>query len=103
MGGFVYLICDGERFKIGVTTTTLKKRLRELQTGNPNELWISKSYKTLTPFRLEQLLHVKFKINKVKNEWFELNAHEVINFNKTCDKLQNIVDSLKDNPYIKNI
>ena len=101
--GFVYLICDGEHFKIGVTTGTLEKRLKQLQTGNPNELWISKSYKTDTPFKVEQMLHIKFKINKIKNEWFELDAYNVVHFTEVCEKIQIIVDSLKDNPYIKNI
>ena len=101
--GFVYLICDGEHFKIGVTTGTLEKRLKQLQTGNPNELWISKSYKTMTPFRLEQLLHVYFKNNNVKNEWFELDAYTVLHFTEICEHTQKIIDALADNPYIKNI
>ena len=39
MEGFVYLLCDGEKFKIGMTKhKDIYKRIKELQTGNPNEI-----------------------------------------------------------------
>ena len=38
--GFVYLLCDGEHFKIGMTKKDIYKRISELQTGNPNEIWL---------------------------------------------------------------
>lgn len=101
MRGIVYLICDGEKFKIGVTTGKIEKRLRELQTGNPNELWVSHYYETETPFRLEQMLHTKFHTTNVKNEWFDLDAYSVVHFCEICETTQKIIDCMKNNPYIK--
>ena len=37
--GFIYLLCAGNLFKIGVTEQTIEKRIRDLQTGNPEEIW----------------------------------------------------------------
>ena len=45
--GFVYLLCDGEKFKIGMTRGRIEKRITELQTGNPNEIWIRSYYETM--------------------------------------------------------
>ena len=79
--GIVYLICDGDKFKIGVTTKTLEKRLRELQTGNPYELFVSNYYETDTPFKLETMLH---------NRYFNTNDDDTMmdlqKFNKFLDE-----------------
>lgn len=49
--GFVYLIGEDEttnRFKIGVTKCNdINKRLKKLQTGNSNELFIKHVYETM--------------------------------------------------------
>lgn len=101
MKSIVYLICDGEKFKIGVTKKPLEKRLKELQTGNPYELFISNYYETDTPFKLETMLHNKYFKNKVKNEWFDMNAHDVAHFHEICNHYQNIINSLKTNIFFK--
>lgn len=101
MRGFVYLICDGEHFKIGVTKNNIEKRLHQLQTGNSNELFLRSYYETDTPFRLEQMLHTKFHTTNVKNEWFDLDTYSVVHFVEICEYLQTIINSLKSNLYIK--
>lgn len=101
--GIVYLICDGEKFKIGVTTKTLEKRLRELQTGNPYELFVSNYYETDTPFKLETMLHNKYFNTNVKNEWFDVTAHDVAHFHEICEHYQEIIESLQDNIFFKNV
>ena len=60
--GYVYLIedTDNNRYKIGVTKD-LDKRLRNLQTGNSNQLKFLCAYKTNYPYRLESMLHRKFE------------------------------------------
>lgn len=100
---FVYLICDGEKFKIGVTTKSLEKRLRELQTGNPYELFISNFYETNTPFKLETMLHNRFFGTKIKNEWFDMTAHDVAHFHEICEHCQNIIDSMRENIFFKAV
>ena len=99
MSGFVYLLCDGERFKIGMTRGTIEKRISELQTGNPNEIFISAYHKTEHPMKVEQMMHLRYKISKVKNEWFNLSIDQVVSFNKECDKCEQLIESLKTNPF----
>ena len=88
--GYVYLICDPIKdfFKIGITTGTIEKRIKELQTGNAGELFIRDYFKTDTVFKLEQLLHSKFILKHIHGEWFQLDVNDVLNFRKTCEELQ---------------
>lgn len=100
---FVYLIGEDEtinRFKIGVTKCNdINKRLKKLQTGNSNELFIKHVYETDRPFKLETMLHNYYKHNNILNEWYELSPDDVKSFCSVCNKMQTIIDSLSDNPY----
>ena len=101
--GYVYLLCDGEKFKIGMTRQKdIHKRISELQTGNPNEIFISAYYKTKYPYRVEQYMHGKYYNKNVKNEWFDLEVKDIINFTKNCEEYENmILRSMKDNPFFE--
>lgn len=100
MNGFVYLLCDGEHFKIGMTKQkNIHKRIAELQTGNPNEIWLHSYYETKYPYKVEQMMHNKYKNANVKNEWFDLSSKDVINFKNTCKDCELIIESLSDNPF----
>ena len=51
--GYVYLICDSghdNMFKIGVTKQPIEKRLKQLQTGNGSEIFLSAYHETEYPF-----------------------------------------------------
>jgi len=98
--GFVYLLCDGEKFKIGMTRGKIKKRVAELQTGNPNEIWIHSYYETEYPEKIEKMLHGRHVTSKVKNEWFDLSASEVCNFKNECKQCEELLKILRDNPFI---
>lgn len=99
--GYVYLICDpsNELYKIGVTRSKDSNRIKKLQTGNPSELFIVSIYEHENPFRLETMLHNKFKNKKVLNEWFKLNQDEAINFSSICEEMSLRIRSLSDNPF----
>jgi len=101
--GFVYLIGEENeenKYKIGSTKCKdINKRLKQLQTGNSNPLFIKAYYETSRPFRLETMLHNRFKKYNVIGEWFELNKDDVESFESVCHSLQNIIDCLKENPY----
>lgn len=100
MEGFVYLLCDGENFKIGMTKQkNINKRILELQTGNPNEIWCVKYYKTQWPYKVEQMLHFRHKKSNIKNEWFNMTTEEVINFINECKDCENLIKSLESNPF----
>ena len=58
---YVYLIGqngDSDYYKIGSTRASdLNKRIKQLQTGNSNQLYLKHSFQTDTPFKLERMLH----------------------------------------------
>lgn len=99
--GYVYLICDPatDRFKIGVTRNLKSDRVKKLQTGNSTELFVSDTYETEWPFRLETLLHNHFRNKQVLNEWFALDVKDVIGFQTICKALEDNIRALKDNPF----
>lgn len=100
-GGYIYLICDNANnlYKIGVTKSTIENRIKKLQTGNATELFITAYHKTQYPFRIEKMLHNHFRNNNVLNEWFELSVDDVVNFNNICDKMEERIKALMDNPF----
>lgn len=99
--GFVYLLCDGDKFKIGMTKhKDINKRIQELQTGNPYEIWLRDYYETDNPLKIEKMMHVRHASSNIKNEWFDLTAEEVINFKNECMQCEKILEALKDNPSI---
>ena len=101
--GFVYLIGEENmenKYKIGSTKCKdINKRLKQLQTGNSNPLYIREYYETSRPFKLETMLHNKYKDYNVIGEWFEMSEESINEFKKECERFQNIIDSLKENPY----
>lgn len=90
--GFVYLLGeftdDGSRCKIGVTRGSVEKRLKKLQTGNPNEIYVIAQYETEYPFEIENLMHMKYFGRKVKNEWFELTNIDKGKFLEDCQNFE---------------
>lgn len=102
---FVYLIgeVDNEnKYKIGVTKhNNIQNRIKELQTGNSNELFIKDYFETKYPYKLEKMLHRHFYDKNLLNEWFSLSKDDVDSFKETCLKYNNILDSLKFNPFFK--
>ena len=101
MGGYVYLICDPgqDTYKIGVTRDLAQKRLKRLQTGNASELHIIHSVYATYPFRLETILHNKFKHKRATGEWYYLNQDDIKNFEQTCTEAINLIELMKDNPF----
>lgn len=104
--GYVYLICDpaNDTYKIGVTRNINSNRLKKLQTGNSTELHIVTTYKCDYPFRLEKMLHNHFNSKHEYNEWFNLQGNDVFSFIEVCERLNNNIKCLLDNPFFnKNL
>ena len=101
--GYVYLIGNEEmpnRYKIGSTRAKdVNKRLKQLQTGSSSKLYIKESFETEHPFKLEKMLHNRFKSSSIIGEWFELSENDVTNFNYVCEEKMEIIKSLKENPF----
>lgn len=100
---FVYLIgnIDNDNIcKIGVTKKhNINERMNQLQTGSSNELYIRDYFETKYPYKLENMLHRHFHNKNILNEWFELSNDDIMNFKNICKKYENILLSLKENPF----
>ena len=73
---YVYVITsDRDRkdnlYKIGVAKD-IKRRLKQLQTGNPAQLYYLKSFLTKKPYQIEGKIHGMFDEHRCVGEWFEL-------------------------------
>jgi len=105
--GYVYLMVDfnsnPEKYKIGVTSKSPEKRLKQLQTGSSGKINLLRKYKSPLYKKIEKFLHIKYFIYKCDggSEWFELPDYEVINFIKECQKSEESLKNLINNPFFK--
>lgn len=106
--GWLYLIkeenvCDGNRYKIGVTSEKdANKRLKKLQTGNPNKLSFLGVFETKYPYKLESIMHGQYSDKNILGEWYELDDEDIIKFVPLCERFNKIIESLNDNPFFNN-
>lgn len=100
----VYLLCDADSslYKIGMTRGSVEKRIKKLQTGNGNDIFLVDYYETEYPFFIENTLHQRHWPEHKLNEWFKLTDKSVFNFKDECKKIEQMIIDLKDNPFIKN-
>jgi len=102
--GYVYLIGESgndNRYKIGSTRCKdINKRLKQLQTGNSEELYVKECFETMHPFKLEKMLHNRFRSSNLIGEWFDLSKCDVEAFKKVCEQYSNTLELLKDNPFL---
>jgi hypothetical protein len=106
--GFVYLLVnygsDPETYKIGITTGQIDKRIKNLQTGNSNEIILLKFYKSRFYRQIEKSLHKKYSYLKTNggNEWFMLPPNSIFDFVKDCQNINSQIEILvkMGNPFI---
>lgn len=82
-GKILYFISDGDFVKVGVANDVYK-RLRELQTGNPQNLFIEAKFEGLG--YLESYCHNQLKKFHYRNEWFKIDTAEAKNLLKLIIK-----------------
>jgi len=102
---FVYLMCDSGQdncFKIGVTRGAIEKRMKKLQTGNGEEIFLADYFETEYPFFIERMMHQRYFSEKKLNEWFTLTAEEKSRFKADCMEFEQMANELKDNVFLKN-
>lgn len=89
----IYLINQygTDKYKIGTTRKDTNKRKKQLQTGNADELVVTREFNTEHPFNLEKLLHLKYSNKSFIGEWFELTDNDVLTFIDNCNKLNNVI------------
>ncbi len=70
-GGYVYIISDGDYYKIGKTNSFPSRRLKEISSCQPRDYKLVAFYFTSEISEVEKRLHNKFCKFKVKGEWFK--------------------------------
>ena len=73
--------------------------MKQLQTGNGTELHLVNYHQTFYPYRIEQMLHNRFSDKREMGEWFRLNIDDISSFKEICEKFEEIIDLMKDNPF----
>jgi predicted GIY-YIG superfamily endonuclease len=95
---FVYLIrlSDNSTYKIGVTKN-INKRIKELQTGNAEEIFLVDKYESDNAFKIEKALHNFFQHKKKLNEWFDFGIEDELKFKELCLTIDNNLKFLEKN------
>lgn len=95
MKSYIYIITDGEHYKIG-KTNNIKQRLKSLSTGSPKTLSIVDMFNVDKEYigYVESKLHDKFKKYNINGEWFSSEIRDYIPDVKTT--IENIVKDIGD-------
>ena len=105
--GYVYLLCawPTEKYKIGFTKNNIGKRIKQLQTGNPDEIIEVNHFESEVYARVENWIkrkHESVKINEGGTEWFLLDDAAIATFKDDCIEAEKIIKLLlKENPFYK--
>lgn len=82
---YVYILkvnSDGI-YKVGVSKN-VERRVKQLQTGNPEPIEIVKTFLSEYPYKIESLLHRRFKRNQVQGECYYLSEQDIQTFEENC-------------------
>lgn len=81
MEGYVYLIkSEASGYcKIGVSKNP-NKRIKQLQTGNSDKIYLVDKYKSEIYKKIENVFHTTYSHLKVNGEWFDLTLEQELNF-----------------------
>lgn len=100
---YVYLIksLSSSEYKIGVSKDP-HMRIKNIQTGNSEELVVIDRYYTEYPNKIETSIHNLLSGNKKKGEWFDLSISEEVKFVELCKNIEKTINFLKEsgNPFI---
>lgn len=98
MHKYVYLIKskDTQQYKIGISVNPYK-RILQLETGNPEQLQIISTFKTLNYNSVEKALHNRFSYLKVNREWFSFDNDIELNFLNYCELCDSNISLIKNN------
>lgn len=101
---YVYLLKIPEKsiYKIGVSKD-VEKRIKQLQTGNCEQITLVHKFKSNYPYKIESVLHGMYKFKRIEGEWYDMSAKEVENFIEQCEMYERNFSTLKthNNPFIK--
>lgn len=91
----VYLIRGNDgKYKIGIGKDP-RKRIGQLQTGNPDRLEIIGVYESENASKIESTLHNRYAHVRNVGEWFDLSVTEEANFIEICRTIDESIKYLK--------
>jgi len=74
---YLYVISDGEYCKVGISSNP-KSRLKTLQVGNPQTLYIDRTYHLCAdPTFIEVSVHDYLWMDHIRGEWFLCDPDDV--------------------------
>ncbi len=101
----VYLICaqigDNKLYKIGHTKRNIKKRIKELKTGNAADFTIIDFFTSKWGIKIEFILHNQFKSKKINGEWFNLDLNDIKNFKSQCELIDKNLTIISESLYFR--
>jgi hypothetical protein len=102
--GYVYLLIqldynNKETFKIGFTKNNPEKRVKQLNTGNPNKIELLNYFESRYYINIENWLHKKYIEYNYFSEWFELPNNIVKNFILDCKEAEKNIEFLSNENY----
>lgn len=103
--GYVYLAAStGARglLKIGHTNANPRKRIAQLQTGNPLDVYLVYAISTPDPIAVERHLHKRFNAARIRGEWFKITVREAKQTLYEIAKDVAQIDAQKDLEYFIN-
>ena len=86
MSQYLYLIKCQNFFKIGIAND-VENRIAQLSTGNPFPLEIMASYEFENAAPVEAAIHQRYAGVRKRGEWFELDDHDLVDFEQICQLL----------------
>ena len=92
---YVYLIRSQENglYKIGISNKPTI-RIKQLQTGNGEDLKLIESFPSQHPTKVETALHNMYASNKKRGEWFELGIDHELSFISECNRIEENINYL---------
>jgi len=99
---YLFRIKNTEFYKVGLTKRDPVKRIKTLQTGNPQTIELCKHYQTDLASKIERVIHRIWKHKKfipedfdnLNGEWFKLELDSVIQFDYICFKIEHAIQTL---------
>jgi hypothetical protein len=74
--GYVYVVRDGDAYRVGMTTQHPSRRIQDLQCGNPRKLELFAFVSCNNPAALEENLHIKLASYRIHGDWYSLEAEK---------------------------
>lgn len=78
------------------------KRIKQLKTGNPNEIFLLFEYDSQNYKQIERSIHKKYCGDNVSGEWFNINMTDMTQMIDDIKKIDDTLSFMKKHNYFMN-